>query len=300
MKTWTRSPSAASAARPAPSIAASIAVAPLHGTQVSIVSTAMPASHRRVAQVRAAEPVLRPGRCRSPCRRRRRAARRDVAERRARLPRLALAAGDAGEQHAGAARRRRASAGSASARRARRRGLRPSPAGSRSRPRWRSAASTAPRRPAPGRAPRRGRRPSAGKKIAWKRSCAARGRMRSVTSVRRPSRPSLPSTASRRSGPALDAGRPPTASSPRGVASRPRVEQLLDPAVAQRLLAGRAGHDPAAGGRELERLREVAERHAVRRQRRLDRRAGRAGAEARGQVAGRRSPAAPPAARARC
>ena len=64
------------------------------------------------------------------------------------------------------------------------------------------------------------------------------------------------------------------------------VEELLDPAVAQRLLAGRAGHDPAAGGRELERLREVAERHAVRRQRRLDRRAGRAGAEARGQIRG--------------
>ena len=64
------------------------------------------------------------------------------------------------------------------------------------------------------------------------------------------------------------------------------MEQLLDPAVAQRLLARRPGHDPAARGRELERLREVPERHAVRRQRRLDRRAGRAGAEARGQVLG--------------
>ena len=44
-----------------------------------------------------------PRRCRSPCRRRRRAARAAISPRaRARLPRLALAAGDAGEQHAGA------------------------------------------------------------------------------------------------------------------------------------------------------------------------------------------------------
>jgi hypothetical protein len=78
------------------------------------------------------------------------------------------------------------------------------------------------------------------------------------------------------------------------------MEKLLDPAVAQRLLSRRAGHDPAAGGRKLERLRVVAERHAVRRQRRLDRRAGRAGAEARGQIRGVDRLQRQPAARARC
>ena len=45
-------------------------------------------------------------------------------------------------------------------------------------------------------------------------------------------------------------------------------EQVLDPAVAARLLAGRAGDDPAADRRRLERLRVVAERQAVRLERR--------------------------------
>ncbi len=56
-------------------------------------------------------------------------------------------------------------------------------------------------------------------------------------------------------------------------------EQALDAAVAQRLLAGRARDDPAAQGRVVEGLREVAERVAVGAQLRFQVGTGDAGAE---------------------
>ncbi len=58
-------------------------------------------------------------------------------------------------------------------------------------------------------------------------------------------------------------------------------EQLLDAAVTQRLLAGRARGDPAAQRRILERLRKMTEGVALRAQLRLQIRTGDAGAEAR-------------------
>ena len=58
-------------------------------------------------------------------------------------------------------------------------------------------------------------------------------------------------------------------------------EQVLDPTEPARLLSGRAGHDPATDGGRLERLREVAERHAVRRKCLFDGRTRRPGTERR-------------------
>ena len=60
-----------------------------------------------------------------------------------------------------------------------------------------------------------------------------------------------------------------------------QVRELLDAAVAQRLLAARARDDPAADGGVVERLRTVPEHEAVRTQLRLNQRPRRAGFEAR-------------------
>ncbi|EEF23343.1 conserved hypothetical protein [Ricinus communis] len=103
--------------------------------------------------------------------------------------------------------------------------------------------------------------------------------MRTAASVRMPSRPSEPSTSSRRSGPAAEAGKVGMASGPGGRLHAAAGEQLLDAAVAQRLLAGRTRDDPAAQGRVIERLREVTERVAVRAQLRFQVRPGHAGFE---------------------
>ena len=84
-----------------------------------------------------------------------------------------------------------------------------------------------------------------GKKTHESARARPRGRTRTVASVSTPRRPSEPSTASRRSGPA-----PRPEGRDRELAARRLQrppEQLLDAAVAQRLLARRARHDPAPG-----------------------------------------------------
>ena len=80
----------------------------------------------------------------------------------------------------------------------------------------------------------------------------------------RPSTPSEPTTSSRRFGPAADAGSGRASELPgRASTQRTRLDQLVDAPVAGRGLARRARGHPAADGRVLERLREVAERHAL-------------------------------------
>src|SRR6185503_6656894 len=56
-------------------------------------------------------------------------------------------------------------------------------------------------------------------------------------------------------------------------------DEVVDAAVAERLLPRRARYHPAADRRQLPRLRQVAESEAVRAERRLDARSERAGAE---------------------
>ena len=69
---------------------------------------------------------------------------------------------------------------------------------------------------------------------------------------------------------------------PRGVTRADRLDEVVDVRVQRRVVAARARREPAAERRELERLREVAQREAVRPQLVLERRAEHAGLDPRG------------------
>ena len=72
-------------------------------------------------------------------------------------------------------------------------------------------------------------------------------------------------------------------SSPAGVTQRTAAHQLVDPPVSRRGLAGGARGHPAAERRELERLREVAERHGLLAQAPLELRSEQSGVDPRGE-----------------
>ena len=105
--------------------------------------------------------------------------------------------------------------------------------------------------------------------------------MRTVARVMTPIRPSDPSTHSRRSGPAAEAGIRRYIESAGRRLNPSAGEHRFDAPVARRLLAGRSGRDPTAESRVVETLRIVAEHEALRAQLRFEIRPGHAGLECR-------------------
>ena len=94
-------------------------------------------------------------------------------------------------------------------------------------------------------------------------ACSGSARTRRVASQITPSTPSEPIISSRRSGPAAVRGQRRGATSPPGATMPQPLDELVDAAVAGRGLAGGTSGNPAADRRELERLREVAQRQSL-------------------------------------
>ena len=134
------------------------------------------------------------------------------------------------------------------------------------------------RSPAP---PRRPRRTTAKRTLAEARwvglACT-----RIHASVITPSVPSEPSSMRSGDGPAPEPGRRRDSHTPAGVIAAHRLDEVVDVRVERREVAAGARGDPAAERRELEGLREVAQRQAVLGELLLEARAGRAGLDARG------------------